>query len=105
MKILKDLIKKADDTLEEVWEYTEMAHNLRATHKHLADTFIKIAETHIGIYAMLHEKMVALIEEERSKNPDVPKVMMEMWEEKHKELIKEYAEVKYLIEEYKKMGY
>ena len=105
MKILKDLIKKADDTLEEVWEYTEMAHNLRATHKHLADTYIKIAETHIGIYAMLHEKMVALIEEERQKGVEVPKFMMELWEERHKELIKEFAEVKYLIEEYKKMGY
>ena len=105
MKILKDLIKKANDTLDEIWDYTEMAHSLRAEHKLLADTYIEIAEAHVEIYGKLHKKMVMLIEEEKSKNPNIPKVMYEMWEEKHKELIKEFAEVKYLIEEYKKMGY
>lgn len=105
MKILKDIIQKSNDTLDEIEFYAEKAHVLRADHRSLADTYIEIAETHVEIYGKLHKKMVMLIEEEKSKNPDIPKVMYEMWEEKHKMLIKNFAEAKFLIEEYKKMGY
>ncbi len=105
MKILKDLIEKANDTLEEVEWYAEKAHHLRAEHKALADTYIKIAEMHVSIYAMLHERMVALIDEEKKKGVQVPHEMQVIWDYEHEKLIKEFAEAKYLIEEYKKMGY
>ena len=75
MKILKELIEKANDTMEEVEWYAEKAHHLRVDHKPLADTYIKIAEMHINIYGMLHERMVALIDEERKKGVSVPVVM------------------------------
>lgn len=105
MKILKDLIEKANDTLEEIEWYAEKAHNLKATHKHLADTYIKVAEIHEDIYGMLHEKMIELIEEKKEKGVEVPKIMEDIWEYEHKNLIKDYAEVKYMIEEYKKLNY
>lgn len=105
MKVLKNLIAKADDTLEEIEWYAEKAHHLRTDHKALADTYIKIAEMHISIYGMLHEKMVSLIEEERKKNTAVPAPMMAIWEYEHEKLIKEFSEAKYMVEEYKKMGY
>lgn len=105
MKILKDLIEKADDTLEEIEWYAEKAHHLRTEHKPLADCYIKIAEMHINIYNMLHEKMVMLIEEKKSKDVAVPHEMQVIWDYEHQKLIKEFAEAKYLIEEYKKMGY
>lgn len=102
MKILKDMIKKADDTLEEIEWYAEKAHHLKSEHRALADVYIKIAEMHIMIYNMLHEKMVAFITEERGKGKQPSAVMMEIWDFEHEKLIKEFAEVKYLIEEYKK---
>lgn len=105
MKILKDLISKANDTLEEIEFYAEKAHVLRAEHKPLADTYIKIGEMHITIYNMLHDKMVMLIEETKSKGVAVPHEMQVIWDYEHEKLIKEFAEAKYLIEEYKKMGY
>ena len=105
MKILKDLIAKANDTMEEIEWYAEKAHHLRAEHKSLADTYIKIAEMHIGIYNMLHEKMVMLIEEEKKKGVQPPSAMMAIWDYEHEKLVKEFGEAKYLIEEYKKMGY
>ena len=105
MKILKDLIQKADDTLEEIEWYAEKAHHLRSEHKSLADVYIKIAEMHITIYNMLHEKMVMLIEEEKKKGVQPPAAMMAIWEYEHEKLVREFAEVKYLIEEYKKLGY
>ena len=102
MKILKDLIEKANDTMDEVEWYAEKAHHLRATHKELADTYIKIAETHVDIYKMLHARMVAMIEDERKKGTPVPAGMMEFWEYEHGRLIKEFADAKILIDEYHK---
>jgi hypothetical protein len=105
MKILKDLIEKANDTMEEVEWYAEKAHHIKADHKPLADTYIKIAEMHITIYNMLHEKMVMLIEEEKRKGTIVPPAMQAIWDYEHEKLVKEFAEAKYLIEEYKKTSY
>ena len=102
MKILKDLIKKADDTLDEVEWYAEKAHHIRVEHKALADTYIKIAEIHIDIYGMLHSRMVALINEQKEKGAIVPPVMQAIWDYEHEKLVKEFAEAKYLVDEYKK---
>lgn len=102
MKILKDLIAKAEDTLDEVEWYAEKAHHLRAEHKALADVYIKIAEMHIDIYGMLHSRMVALINEQKEKGVSVPTAMMEIWEYEHGKLIREFAEAKMLVDDYKK---
>lgn len=104
MKILKDLIEKADDTLEEIEWYAEKAMHLRTEHRALADCYIRIAEMHVNIYGMLHERMVALIDEEKRKGVEVPISMEAIWEYEHEKLIKEFAEVKFLIDEYKKMA-
>ena len=104
MRILEDIIKKADDTFDEIWYYTEKAHTLKHEYRSLADTYIKIAEMHVTIYNMLHEQMVMLIETEKKKNIEVPKGMQDVWNYEHSRLIKEFNEVKFLIEEYKKMN-
>ena len=105
MRILKDLISKAHDTMEEVEFYATKAHHLRSEHRSLADTYIKVAEMHVTIYNMLHEKMVMLIEEEKKKGVVVPASMQAVYDYEHENLIKDFGEMKYLIEEYKKMGY
>lgn len=105
MKILKDLIKHADDTLEEVHEYVKEAYYIHQDHKALADTYIKIAESHISIYNMLHERMVSLIEEEKKKGAQPPHEMLVIWEYEHGKLIDEYTHCRVMIEDYKKMNY
>ena len=100
MKILKDLLCKADDTLEEIWFYAKEATLLKESHRELADTYIDLAKTHIEIYGKLHDRMVALIEEEKKKKTEIPKGMLEIWQYEHGKLIKEFASAKYLIEEY-----
>lgn len=101
MKVLTDLIKKADDTLDEIEWYAEKAMHLRSDYKPIADTYIKIADMHIDIYKMLHDRMVSLIEEKK-RETTVPQAMSAIWEYEHEKLIKEFAEAKYLVEEYKK---
>jgi hypothetical protein len=88
--------------MEEVEFYAEQAHNLKATHKALADTYIKIAEEHIGIYKMLHDRMVELIEEEKRKGNGPSQEMLAIWNYEHEALIKEFSKNKFLVEEYKK---
>ena len=60
MKVLKYLIQKANETMDEIEWYAEKAHHLRVDHKSLADKYIKIAEMHVNIYTMLHDSMVEL---------------------------------------------
>lgn len=105
MKILKDLIEKANDTMDEIEWYSDKAMHLRTEHKTLADTYIKIAEMHVSIYSMLHDRMVSLIEEEKKKGITVPAEMQAIWDYEHEKLVKEFAKSKFLIEEYKKLGY
>lgn len=62
----------------------------------------KIAEMHIDIYGMLHSRMVALITEQKEKGAHVPPEMQAIWDYEHERLIKEFAEAKFLVEEYKK---
>ena len=102
MKLLKDLIEKADDTLDEIEWYAEKAHHLKADHRQVADTYIRIAEMHVTIYNMLHERMVETIEEYKRQGHTPPATMTAIWEYEHEKLVKEFAEAKYLIEEYKK---
>ena len=103
MKLLKDLIEKADDTLDEIEWYAEKAHHLKADHKDVAEAYVEIAEMHIKIYNMLHEKMVETIDEYKRQGHEPPAVMKAIWDYEHEKLVKEFAEAKYLIEEYRRM--
>lgn len=102
MKIIKDLIEKMDDTLEEIEFYAKEAHHLRAEHKSLADTYAKVGEMHVEIYKMLHDRVVALINEEKQKGVAVPPEMMAIWDFSHRRLIERFNRARYILEEYKK---
>ena len=102
MKMLKNLIEKADDTLEEIEWYAEKAHHYKADNRALADCYIRIAEMHIEIYRMLHDRMVSVINEYHSRGHETPAVMQAIWDYEHEKLVKEFAEAKMLVEEYKK---
>lgn len=102
MRILKDLIEKAEDTLEEIEWYAKKAHALKAEYRSLSECYIKIAEKHIDIYKSLHDQMVELINEEKRKGAQPPVEMVAIWNYEHEKLIKEFAEAKFLVEEYHK---
>lgn len=102
MRILQDMIDRADCTMEEIEWYAEKAHTLKQDHKAVADAYIKIAEMHITIYDMLHTQMVVLIDEYKRSGHTVPAGMQEIWDYEHEKLVKHYAELKYMIDDYKK---
>lgn len=102
MKILKDLIEKSNDTFDEIEWYAEEAIKLKASNKPLADTYIKIAEMHIDIYKMLHDRMTELIDEYKKDGIEVPTAMSVIWDYEHEKLAKKFSKLKYLVEDYKK---
>lgn len=102
MKILTKMIDKANDTLEEIEWYAEKALHYKADHKSVADVYNKIADMHITIYDMLHKEMVSLIDEHRRMGHQPPPEMLAIWEYEHEKLIKQFAEAKIMVDEYKK---
>jgi hypothetical protein len=88
------------DTLEEIAWYAEKAAVIKTEHKSLAEVYVKIAEEHVEIYKMLHDKVVDLIEEEKRKGVSPPNFMLEVWNFEHERLIEEFAKVKFLISEF-----
>lgn len=102
MKILTKLIDKAHDTMEEIEWYAEKAMHYKADHKSLADVYNKVADMHVTIYDMLHKEMVSLIDEHRRTGNTPPPEMLAIWDYEHEKLIKEFAEAKTLVDEYKK---
>lgn len=102
MKILSKMISKANDTLEEIEWYAEKALHYKSDHKSVADVYNKIAEMHITIYDMLHKEMVGLIDEHKRIGHQPPAEMLAIWEYEHEKLIKEFAEAKTMVDEYKK---
>lgn len=61
---------------------------------------------HEDIYRMLHDKAVMFIEEYieeyKKAGHEPPKEMLLIWEYEHEKLVKEFAEARFLIEEYHK---
>ena len=102
MRILKDIISKAEDTMDEIEWYAEKAHLLKQDHRSVADVYIKIAEMHLTIYDMLHTQMVSLIDEFKKTGKQAPAEMQAIWDYEHEKLVKHYAELKYMIDDYKK---
>ena len=102
MKILTNLIDRAEATMEEIEWYAEKAHHLKQEHRALADTYIKIAEMHINIYDMLHTQMVHCVEQYRKEGHVPPSEMVAVWEYEHTKLTKHFNELKYMVEDYKK---
>lgn len=102
MKILEVLINKMNDTLEEIEFYATKAHSLKQEYKSLADTYIKVADMHIDIYTMLHDRVIELINEEKRKGVAVPPEMLAIWNYEHEKLVKDFSEVKFMVEDYKK---
>ena len=102
MKILVKLIEKANDTIDEIEFYAEQAHHIRSENKSLSDVFVKIADMHVTIFNMLHERMVELIEDEKRKGKMPPDEMLAIWNYEHEKLVKKFAEAKFLVEDYKK---
>lgn len=97
MLIMKEVIDKMDDTLEEA-EFYALHHKI---HKEsmpiLADIYYKLAQDHLAHYLSLHNGVVAIINDYRRTKGEPPANMTAIWSYEHEKLVEEYEEIKKML--------
>lgn len=101
MLLIKEIIEKMDDTLEEAEFYAIHAKHLKETHPSIADTYYKLGQEHLSHYMSLHTAVVSIINEYRRSKGEPPANMVAIWDFEHKKLIDEYEEIKKMLESYR----
>lgn len=101
MLLIKEIIEKMDDTLEEAEFYAVHAKHHKEMHPNLADTYYKLGQEHLAHYMSLHTAVVAIINEHRRTKGEPPANMLAIWDFTHKKLIEEYEEIKKMLDSYR----
>ena len=101
MKIIKKISEMIIDEAEGAGHYAKKALMLKEEHPALAKMFYQLANEELEHVNTLHGAVVGLIEEYREKNGEPPEGMKAVYDYLHEQQIKEVAEVKAMLSEYK----
>ena len=93
MEIIKSLVSKIDDELEDAEKYIKCAYKVKETYPILADTYYKLSLEEMGHMTMLHEQVVRLITEYK-KTKEVPQGMQTLYDYVHEREIKWASKIK-----------
>jgi hypothetical protein len=99
MLVIKDVIDKMCDTLEEAEYYAKNAHHYKDSYPTLAETYYKLGNEHLAHYMSLHTSVVTLINDYRRTKGEPPVAMAAVWDYKHKEFIEDYEEMSKILQE------
>lgn len=102
MKIIQTLSSQIEEETRGVKEYAEMALANKDEHPDLANTYHRLAEEEMGHVNKLHDAVVSLIKDYRSKQGEPPAPMMAVYEYLHKRHIEAAAEAQTLLDMFKK---
>lgn len=97
MKLIKHMAEQLEDEVCGSIEYAKDALEYKFSRPQLAELYYKLANVEMSHVTELHEAVMKVVEEAKSKNVNVPHEMMEKWEHKHGELIDKMAEAKIYI--------
>lgn len=101
MQIIKHLAKQIKEELEDAEKYAKGALEYKATLAGLASVYHRLAEEELTHASMLHDEAVRMIQKASAEKAPPP-VMMELWAWQHEEMIEEEAEVRTLLDMYKR---
>lgn len=101
MKLIKHLSEQIEDEVCGAIDYAKDALEYKYSRPQLADLYYKLANVELDHVNSLHEAVVKIVEEAKTKNVEVPAFMMEKWDKEHKEMIDKMAEAKIFIGMYK----
>lgn len=103
MRIIKKITEQISEELCDAEKYIKCAMNQKSDFPQLADVYYKLSNEELGHANALHDQAVRLIDEWKKKmEKEPPDYMKEMWNEEHDEFIEEMAEIKVMIDMYKK---
>lgn len=93
MEIIKQLIEKIDDELEDAEKYIKLAHKTKESNPLLADVYFKLSNEEMGHMTLLHEQVVRIINDYKKDNT-VPVGMQTLYDYLHARQIKWAAKIK-----------
>lgn len=101
MRIIKDLVAEIDDELAGAREYAKNAVHNKTSNPTLAKAYYDMAVDELKHADMLHTEVVKMIDKQRSIAPP-PQIMLDMWEDEHKDYVEDAAHIKYMLSLYAK---
>ena len=101
MKIIEKLSEYIDEEINDAMKYAKCANMYKDENPTLADMFIRLSEEEIKHMMILHNQVVAIIEDYKRKNGEPPEAMKAVYEILHKRHIDKAAEAKAAIALYK----
>lgn len=94
MRIIKELIEEMDDELEGANHYIDMALQYKDSDKILADMYYQMSLQEFKHHDDLHNQIVRMIGDYRTKNGEPPKEMQAIYDWEHKKAIEKAKKVK-----------
>ncbi len=100
MEIIKQLMEKIDDELEDAEKYVKLACKMKEKDKVLADLYFNLSIEEMGHMTKLHEQVVRIINDFKKTNT-VPPGMQTLYDYLHERHIKWAAKIKARQDGYK----
>ena len=100
MEIIKQLVTKIDDELEDAEKYIKCAYKVKETYPALAEVYYKLSLEEMKHMTMLHDEVVRIINEYKKTN-EVPIGMQTLYDYVHEREIKWASKIKAKQDNYK----
>lgn len=100
MEIIKQLVEKIDDELEDAEKYIKLACKNKENDSVLADTYYKLSLEEMNHMTLLHDQVVRIINDYKKSNT-VPPGMQTLYDYLHGRQIKWAAKIKAKQDGYK----
>ena len=94
MRIVSKLSDMIEEELDDAEKYIRCAMDKKTDYPNLAATFHKLSVEEINHSNMLHDQVVAMINEYRTKNGNPPEKMQWVYDYLHKKYIDKANEIK-----------
>ncbi len=103
MKVIKTVVENIKEELDGAENYAKLATRYKDTDKVLADTYSKIAAVELDHVNMLHDQVARIIKDWKVKSGEEPPAAMQaVWDYEHERSIDKVANIKTLLEIYKR---
>lgn len=94
MQIIKEIIEEMEDEIDGAEHYADMALKYKDRDKILSDMYYNMSTQEFKHFDDLHNQIVRMIGDYRSKNGEPPKEMQAIYDWEHKKAIERAKKVK-----------
>lgn len=94
MKIISEICDKIECELKQAEKYIDCAIYVQQDYPQLAETYYKLSDQRMKDQSMLHDQVVAIINEYKKSNGEPPETMKFLYEYLHKKFIDWATQIK-----------